>query len=99
VPHRVCQAISERAQAAGRRGVGCRSAQTPRGAGRELAWFPRPGAAGPAWSNARRSPRFWGRWWAAIVGQTGPTPLSRTVLRTYHGGAGFEPPRGMGGRA
>jgi hypothetical protein len=61
VPHRVCQAISERAQAAGRRGVGCRSAQTPRGAGRELTWFPRPGAAGPAWSNARRSPRFWGR--------------------------------------
>jgi hypothetical protein len=40
VPHAVCQAIGERVHRAGRRGVRCRSAQAPRGAGRELAWFP-----------------------------------------------------------
>jgi hypothetical protein len=40
VPHAVCQPIGERVHAAGLRGVQCRSAQAPRGAGRELAWFP-----------------------------------------------------------
>jgi hypothetical protein len=40
VPHHVCQAIGVTVKGAGLRGVRCRSAQAPRGAGRELAWFP-----------------------------------------------------------
>jgi len=40
VPHDTCQPIGERVHAAGRRGLRCRSAQAPHGAGRELAWFP-----------------------------------------------------------
>lgn len=40
VGHHVCQAIGEQVRAAGRRGIRCRSAQAPHGAGRELAWFP-----------------------------------------------------------
>jgi len=40
VPHRVCQPIGTAARAAGLRGVRCRSARAPDGAGRELAWFP-----------------------------------------------------------
>lgn len=40
VAHEVCQPIGEQARDRGRRGVRCRSAQAPHGAGRELAWFP-----------------------------------------------------------
>lgn len=40
VPHGTCQHIGEQVRAAGLRGVRCRSAQAPHGAGRELAWFP-----------------------------------------------------------
>lgn len=40
VSHRPCQDIGEQVHAAGLRGVRCRSAQSPHGAGRELAWFP-----------------------------------------------------------
>jgi hypothetical protein len=40
VGHGVCQAIGRCAKDAGLRGVRCRSAQSPFGAGRELAWFP-----------------------------------------------------------
>ena len=40
VTHRTCQGIGEAAHAAGLRGVRCRSARSPLGAGRELAWFP-----------------------------------------------------------
>ena len=40
VDHEPCQRIGEQVQAAGLRGVRCRSAQAPLGAGRELAWFP-----------------------------------------------------------
>lgn len=36
----VCQRVGEHVEEAGLRGVRCRSAQAPRGAGRELAWFP-----------------------------------------------------------
>ncbi|MEX1164560.1 MAG: RES family NAD+ phosphorylase [Nitriliruptor sp.] len=36
----VCQAIGEQVHTAGLRGVRCRSAQAPLGAGREVAWFP-----------------------------------------------------------
>jgi hypothetical protein len=40
VPHAICQPIGEEAKARGLRGVLCRSANWPKGAGRELAWFP-----------------------------------------------------------
>lgn len=40
VPHGPCQRVGERVHAAGLRGIRCRSAEAPHGAGRELAWFP-----------------------------------------------------------
>lgn len=40
VTHGRCQSIGEAAERAGLRGIRCRSAQVPLGAGRELAWFP-----------------------------------------------------------
>lgn len=40
VGHAVCQAIGRVAKEGGLRGVRCRSARSPDGAGRELAWFP-----------------------------------------------------------
>jgi hypothetical protein len=40
VDHPTCQSIGTKVRAAGLRGVRCRSAQAPHGAGRELAWFP-----------------------------------------------------------
>jgi len=40
VSHPDCRLVGGRVRDAGLRGVHCRSAQTSRGAGRELAWFP-----------------------------------------------------------
>ena len=40
VPHGLCQGIGLRARSEGLRGVRARSAPSPDGAGRELAWFP-----------------------------------------------------------
>lgn len=40
IAHDLCQAIGIGVHEAGLRGVRCRSAQAPRGAGRELAWYP-----------------------------------------------------------
>lgn len=40
VPHASCQPIGTAAHELGLRGTRCRSAQTPHGAGREVAWFP-----------------------------------------------------------
>jgi hypothetical protein len=40
VAHAVCQPVGAAAKARGLRGVWCRSASAPHGAGRELAWFP-----------------------------------------------------------
>jgi hypothetical protein len=40
VGHEVCQRIGAEAHHRGLRGVRCRSARSPDGAGRELAWFP-----------------------------------------------------------
>jgi hypothetical protein len=40
IPHRVCQEMGARIRETGLRGVWCRSACTPDGQGRELAWFP-----------------------------------------------------------
>lgn len=40
VSHDVCRAVGVAAKESGLRGVRCRSARAPDGAGRELAWFP-----------------------------------------------------------
>lgn len=40
IAHAVCQPIGTTVHATELRGIRCRSAQTPLGAGRELAWFP-----------------------------------------------------------
>ena len=40
VPHARCQPIGVRVRAERLRGIRARSAQTPDGSGRELAWFP-----------------------------------------------------------
>ncbi len=40
VGHGTCQDVGQRAHALGLRGVRCRSATSPLGEGRELAWFP-----------------------------------------------------------
>jgi hypothetical protein len=40
IPHSTCQPIGQEVRATGLRGVRCRSARVPAGAGRELAWFP-----------------------------------------------------------
>ena len=40
VSHPRCQAIGEQAHSDGLRGIRCRSAHAPHGAGRELAWLP-----------------------------------------------------------
>lgn len=61
VGHDACQPIGEAAREHGLRGVRCRSARSPDGAGRELAWFP-----ATARSRARRQRTlpfeawFWG---------------------------------------
>jgi hypothetical protein len=52
VPWAACRAAARTVRTAGLRGVHARSAATPDGSGRELAWFPAPGAraraGGPA---------------------------------------------------
>ncbi len=60
VPHSVCQRTGERVHAEGLRGVWCRSACTPDGRGRELAWFPatRRSKARAIWA----SPLPFGAW-------------------------------------
>lgn len=40
IPHAVCQRLGQEAKVRDLRGVRCRSARAPDGAGRELAWFP-----------------------------------------------------------
>jgi hypothetical protein len=61
VPHGACQRIGVQVKARGLRGVRCRSARAPDGAGRELAWFP-----ASLRSRARQTTRlaferwFWG---------------------------------------
>ncbi|MDQ6797314.1 MAG: RES family NAD+ phosphorylase [Actinomycetota bacterium] len=44
IDHRVCQRLGQRIFDTGLRGVHCRSVATPDGSGRELGWFPGPGA-------------------------------------------------------
>jgi len=53
VPRARCQPIGQRARELGFRGVRCRSARAPNGAGRELAWFPATSR-----SRARRTQTF-----------------------------------------
>jgi hypothetical protein len=62
VPHEPCQRIGTTVHAAGLRGVWCRSAATPDGSGRELAWFP----SGPrARARSLGDPVPFARWWSA----------------------------------
>lgn len=58
VPHADCQAVGARAKDAGLRGVRCRSARAPDGAGRELAWFP-AGSRSRATHTTTRQFRDW----------------------------------------
>lgn len=61
VPHEACQPIGAEVKAAGLRGVRCRSAQTPQGAGRELAWFPATSRSRPHLIERRPySAWYWG---------------------------------------
>jgi hypothetical protein len=59
VPHERCQPVGAAVREAGLGGVWCRSAATPTGAGRELAWFPRAGAA----ARSLGRPQPFDHWW------------------------------------
>lgn len=61
VDRAVCQVIGARAKEGGLRGVRCRSAPSPQGAGRELAWFP---ATGRSRATERRRQPFEDWFWA-----------------------------------
>ncbi len=61
VPHSRCQAIGQLAKDRGLRGVRCRSARAPDGAGRELAWFPATARSRARQTEVIRFERwFWG---------------------------------------
>jgi len=60
VPHSRCQPIGRRARERGLRGVRCRSARAPDGAGRELAWFP---ATSQSRARRTRTIAFEGWFW------------------------------------
>ncbi len=64
IAHATCQRVGARVRGEGLRGVWCRSAGTPDGRGRELAWFPATARsrARPAWE----APRPLGEWRYAI---------------------------------
>lgn len=59
VEHEVCQSIGASVHAAHLDGVRCRSAQTPLGAGRELAWFPTSSDQAEPLFTLRFSDWFW----------------------------------------
>jgi hypothetical protein len=61
VAHVPCQRIGTVVKAAGLRGVRCRSARAPDGAGRELAWFP---ATARSHATLARRLRFTAWYWA-----------------------------------
>jgi len=78
VPSTACQSIGSEIRARGLRGVWCRSACTPDGRGRELAWFPASerARARPVWD----APLPLGRWrtatgWADVNLEEQPHPL------------------------
>ncbi len=61
IGHDVCQPIGAAVQAVGYSGVRCRSAQSPNGAGRELAWFPDPtGAVAKETTRVAYLEWYWG---------------------------------------
>lgn len=83
VAHSVCQLAGRAVHAAGLRGVWCRSAGSPDGEGRELAWFPATARsrAKPVWP----APRPLGAWRHAadwpdlgLREQRGPRGAART---------------------
>lgn len=59
VGHDRCQAVGVAVHEAGLRGVRCRSANGPFGAGRELAWFPARGSRAHPGATRRFSSWFW----------------------------------------
>jgi hypothetical protein len=53
VGHDVCQTVGRNAQTAGLRGIRCRSATSPLGEGRELAWYPASARSHPTITQTR----------------------------------------------
>lgn len=53
VGHEVCQAVGETAHTAGLRGIRSRSATSPLGEGRELAWYPASARSQPSITQTR----------------------------------------------
>jgi hypothetical protein len=75
ISHDVCQPIGQAAFNDGVDGIWCRSACTPEGRGRELAWFTRGQAAAAVWDTALP----FGRWryaslWADLGEAVQPDP-------------------------
>jgi hypothetical protein len=77
VAHGPCQAVGLKVHEQGLRGIWCRSACTPDGRGRELAWFPADArsTARPLWPR----PRPFGEWrdateWSALGIPAQPEP-------------------------
>jgi hypothetical protein len=61
VSDHTCQPIGAAAEARGLRGIRCRSARAPLGAGRELAWFPATDRSRARVVESRAFSRwFWG---------------------------------------
>ena len=61
VTHDICQVIGVEVKGEGLRGVRCRSARAPLGAGRELAWFPATSRSRAHLVERRQYPDwFWG---------------------------------------
>lgn len=53
VGHEVCQTVGRTAHTAGLRGIRCRSATSPLGEGRELAWYPASARSQPTITQTR----------------------------------------------
>jgi hypothetical protein len=59
IDHHRCETIGAAARAAGLRGIRCRSARAPHGAGRELAWFPATSRSRATLVSVRRFPDWY----------------------------------------
>ncbi|MGI9609966.1 MAG: RES domain-containing protein [Acidimicrobiia bacterium] len=59
VGHEACQAVGAAVHEADLRGVRCRSAATPEGLGRELAWFPAGGRSAAKFVERRMFDEWW----------------------------------------
>ncbi len=70
ISHDVCQPIGADVEALGLRGVHARSAATPKGSGRELAWFP---ARSSSKATPVGEPIPFSEWWIADTLAMSPT--------------------------